>query len=118
MRRNVLLTLVCVTLAAHAVAAAQKTSWAQREIRVVTLRGLMGGKAASFQPDAPLTRVALADLAAGLSNHPAAAPADPAAPVTMTRLDSALVAALGLRTDAAAFATAANAAGLAPPRRF
>src|SRR3954447_5591353 len=118
MRRHVLLTLVCVTLAAPAVAAAQKMSWAQREIRVVTLRGLMGGKAASFQPDAPLTQAALADLVAGLSERPAAAPADPTAQVTMTNLDSALVAALGLRADATAFATAAKTAGLAPPSRF
>src|SRR5436190_12972439 len=115
MRRHVLLTLLCAILAAPAVAAAQQTSWAQREIRVVTLRGLMGGRAASFQADAPLTQAALADLAAGLADRPAVAPADPAAPVTMAKLDSALVAALRLRTDAAAFATAAKAAGLAPP---
>jgi cell wall-associated NlpC family hydrolase len=118
MRRHVLLTLVCLTLAAPAVAASQKTSWAQREIRAVTLRGLMGGKTATFQPDAPLTQAALADLAAGLTERPAVAPADPAAPVTMAKLDSGLVATLGLRTEAAAFATAAKAAGLAPPSRF
>jgi cell wall-associated NlpC family hydrolase len=118
MRRHVLLTLVFLTLAAPAVAASQKTSWAQREIRVVTLRGLMRGKAASFQPDAPLTQTALADLTAGLTERAAAASVDPAAPVTMAKLDSALVAALGLRTEAAAFATAAKAAGLAPPSRF
>jgi cell wall-associated NlpC family hydrolase len=78
----------------------------------------MGGKAASFQPDAPLTQAALADLTAGLTQRPVAASAEPAAPVTMAKLDSALVAALGLRTEAAAFATAAKAAGLAPPSRF
>jgi cell wall-associated NlpC family hydrolase len=118
MRRHALLMLLCLTLAAPAAAASAKTSWAQREIRVVTLRGLMGGKDASFQPDAALTQAALADLAAGLTERPAAAPADPAAPVTMAKLDSALVAVLGLRTEAAAFATAAKAAGLAPPSRF
>src|SRR3954469_14130501 len=118
MRRHVLLMLVCLTLAAPALAASAKASWAQREIRAVTLRGLMGGKAASFQPDAPLTQAALADLAAGLTERPATAPADPAAPVTIAKLDSALVAALGLRADAAAFATGARAAGLAPPSRF
>jgi cell wall-associated NlpC family hydrolase len=118
MRRHVLLMLVCLTLAAPAVAASAKASWAQREIRVVTLRGLMGGKVASFRPDAPLTQAALADLTAGLTQRPVAASAEPAAPVTMAKLDSALVAALGLRTEAAAFATAAKAAGLAPPSRF
>src|SRR5215218_7880501 len=118
MRRHVLLMLLCLMLAAPAAAAAAKTSWAQREIRVVTLRGLMGGKAASFRPDAPLTQAALAELAADLTERPAAAPTDPAAPVTMAKLDSVLVAAIGLRTDATAFATAAKAAGLAPPSRF
>jgi len=118
MRRHVLLMLLCLMLAAPAAAAAAKTSWAQREIRVVTLRGLMGGKAASFRPDAPLTQAALAELVADLTETPAAAPTDPAARVTMAKLDSALVAAVGLRTDATAFATAAKAAGLAPPSRF
>jgi cell wall-associated NlpC family hydrolase len=118
MRRHALLTLVCLTLAAPAVAASQTTSWAQREIRIVTSRGLMGGKAASFRPDAPLTKAALADLAAGFTERPATAPADPAAPVTMAKLDAALVAALDLRSDATAFATDAKAAGLAPPSRF
>jgi cell wall-associated NlpC family hydrolase len=118
MRRHVLLTLLCLTLAGPAVAASQKTSWAQREINVVTSRGLMGGKAASFEPDASLTQAALADLAAGVTKRPAAAPADPTGPVTMAKLDSGLVAALGLRADATAFATAAKAAGLAPPSRF
>jgi cell wall-associated NlpC family hydrolase len=118
MRRHVLLTLLCLTLAAPAVAASQKTSWAQREIRAVTSHGLMGGKAASFQPDAPLTQTELADLVAGLTERQAAAPAEPTAPVTMAKLDAALVAALGLRADSAAFANAAKAAGLAPPTRF
>ncbi len=118
MRRYALLTVLCLTLAAPAFAAAGTTSWAQREIRAVTSRGLMGGKAASFQPDAPLTQAALADLVAGLTERPAASPAEPTAPVTMAKLDSALVTALGLRADSAAFAAAAKAAGLAPPSRF
>ena len=113
-----LLTVLCLTLAAPAAAASQNTSWAQREIRVVTLRGLMGGSAASFRPDAPVTNAALADLVAGLTERRAAAPADPTAPVTMAKLDAGLVAGLGLRADAAAFATAAKTAGLAPPSRF
>jgi len=118
MRRCAILTLLCLVLAAPAFAAAGKTSWAQREILAVTARGLMGGKAASFQPDAPLTQAALADLVAGLTNRPAASTAEPAAPVTTAKLDAKLVSALGLGSDAAAFATAAGAAGLAPPTRF
>jgi cell wall-associated NlpC family hydrolase len=118
MRRYVLLTLVSLTLAAPALAAAQKASWAQREIRTVTLHGLMGGKAASFKPDAPLTQAALADLVAGLTRRAAASPADPTAPVTIAKLDAKLVSALGLGADLAAFATVAKTAGLAPPSRF
>jgi cell wall-associated NlpC family hydrolase len=118
MRRCALLTLLGLALVAPALAAAQKTSWAQREIRAVTSRGLMGGNAASFQPDAPLTQAALADLVAGLTNHGAAPTAEPAAPVTMAKLDSKLVSALGLGVDATAFAAGAKTAGLAPPTRF
>jgi len=118
MRRHVFLTLLCLTLAAPVVAAAQKASWAQREIRVVTSRGLMGGTAASFQPDALLTKSALADLVAGLTERQAVTPADPTASVTMANLDSKLVAGLGLSTDASAFTTGAKTAGLAPPSRF
>ena len=116
MRRYALLTLLCGTLVAPAFAAAQQTSWAQREIRAVTSRGLMG-KAATFRPDAPLTQAALADLVAGLTERQATSPAEPWAPVTMAKLDSKLVSALGLGADAAAFAAAARAAGLAPPSR-
>src|SRR5436190_13682085 len=115
MLRRVLLTVLCLTLTAPAAAAAQKTSWAQREIRLVTLRGLMGGKAASFQPDAPLTQAALADLVGGLTDRPAAAPAAATSPVTMAKLDAGLVAGLGLRADATAFASAARSSGLTPP---
>src|SRR5262245_55815365 len=118
MRRHVLLTVLCMALAAPAVAASQKTSWAQREIRVVTSRGLMGGKATSFRPDAPLTQAALSDLVAGLTDKEAATPADATAPVSMAKLDSKLVAALGLGAEATSFATAAKTAGLEPPSRF
>jgi len=118
MRRRALLTLLGLALVAPAFAAAQKASWAQREIRAVTSRGLMGGNAASFQADAPLTQATLADLVAGLTDHAAAPTAEPAAPVTMAKLDSKLVSALGLGADAAAFASGAKTAGLAPPTRF
>src|SRR6059058_166260 len=118
MRRRVLLTVLCLTLAAPAAAASQNTSWAQREIRVVTLRGLMGGSAASFRPDAPLTNAALADLVAGLTERRAAAPADPTAPVTMAKRDARLGGGLGPRAGAGPFAPAARTAARAPRSRF
>jgi S-layer homology domain len=45
-------------------------SWAQAEIKLVTGRGLLGGNAATFKPDAPLTRRALVGLVAGLTDMP------------------------------------------------
>ena len=118
MRRYALLTVLCLIVAAPAFAAARTTSWAQREIRAVTSRGLMGGKAASFQPDAPLTQAALADLVAGLTERPAASPAEPTAPSRWRSSTRRSSTALGLRADSAAFAADAKAAGLAPPSRF
>src|ERR1051325_7139575 len=119
MRRRALLPLLCLSLALPAVAAgAAKQSWAQREIRVVAARGLMGANAATFKPDAPLTQAALADLIGGLTDQEPATPADPTAPVTMAKLDSKLVAALGLSPDATTFAGAARPPGLDPPARF
>jgi cell wall-associated NlpC family hydrolase len=119
MRYRLLPPLLCLSLVLPAVAAgAAKQSWAQREIRVVTSRGLLGGSATNFKPDAPLTQAALADLVAGLTDKEPAAAADPSAPVTMAKLDSKLVSALALGADAATFAGAARAAGLAPPSRF
>src|SRR5690349_1939648 len=95
MRRRALLPLLCLALVLPAGAAgAAKQSWAQREIRLVTSRGLMGANAATFKPDAPLTQQALSDLVAGLTDKEPAAPADPSTPVTMAKLDSKLVAAL------------------------
>lgn len=116
MRRLVVIAALCLSLAPAA--SADKGSWAAREIRVVTAHGLMGGSASTFKPDAPLTQGALAALAAGLADTQAATPTSPSAPATMTQLDASLVTALGLRTDAADFAAAARAAGLAPPSRF
>ena len=117
MRRFALIAVLCLTLA-PAASAQPKGSWAAREIRIVTARGLMGGDATKFRPDAPLTQGALAALAAGLTGKQAATATTPSAPATMAQLDASLVTALGLRADAADFAAAARAAGLAPPSRF
>ena len=45
---------------------AREGSWAQPQIKLVTARGLMGGDAVDFKPDAPLTQGALAELVAEL----------------------------------------------------
>jgi cell wall-associated NlpC family hydrolase len=118
MRRHLLL-LLCLSLVLPAVAAGSaKTSWAQPQIKLVTSQGLMGGDAATFKPDSPLTQSALAELTADLTDQEVTAPAVPAALVTMAGLDSSLVKALGLREAAAAFALGARSAGLSPPSRF
>ena len=66
----------------------------------MTDRGLMGGNAAAFRPDAPLTQRALADLVAELTELPPPEPAAPAAQATLAGLDQALVRGLGLSDDA------------------
>ena len=97
---------------------AAKQSWAHREIKVVTDRGLMGGNAAAFRPDAPLTQRALADLVAELTELPPPEPAAPAAQATLAGLDQALVRGLGLSDDARRFYLGARATGVKPPARF
>lgn len=78
----------------------------------------MGGNAATFRPEAPLTRSALSDLVAGLTDTPPAGAASPTANVTLAGLDQSLVRGLGLGDDARRFYLGARAAGLRPPTRF
>src|ERR1051325_9244068 len=106
MRRHVLLPLLCLSLSLPAVAAgsAKTSSWAQPQIKLVTARGLMGGDAANFKPDLPLTQNALSEIVADLTDQEATTPSVPEGPVTMTGLDASLVKALGLRDAATAFA--------------
>ena len=120
MRRRLvpLLMLVALTPAAALAGVAAKASWAQPQITVVSARGLMGGRAATFRPDAPLTQSALERLVADLTDRKNRAPAAPNDPATMAELDAALVRGLGLGDAAAAFAATARAAGLKPPARF
>ena len=93
-------------------------SWAQAEIVLVTSNGLLGGDAASFRPDDPLTASDLAELYNAVSGQAPAIPAEPAAPVTIAALDAQLVRGLGLSGAARAFTNGVRAAGLAPPGRF
>jgi len=110
--------LALAFLPPSATAARGRASWAQPEIALVTAHGLLGGDAASFRPDDPLTAGELASLVAGLTGTLPTAPTDPSAPVTITQLDAALVRGEGLGAAARRFADGVRAAGLAPPGRF
>jgi cell wall-associated NlpC family hydrolase len=101
-----------------ALLAAAKRSWAAPEIKLVTSQGLMGGDPATFRPDAPLTRGALDDLVAGLTELPRETTSTTGGNVTLAGLDQALVRALDLGDDARLFYLGARNAGLRPPSRF
>ena len=118
--RRIIAATICASLALGAPTAvlAAKRSWADREIKLVTSRGLMGGNAATFRPDAPLTKRALSDLVAGLTKTPAAPAANPTAPATIANLDQALVRGLELADDARRFSLGVRATGARPPARF
>src|SRR5262249_32534139 len=119
MRRHLLLLLFALALVVPTIAAgSEKRSWAQAQIKLVTSRGLMGGDASRFEPDAPLTQGALPDPGTGPPGADAARPTAPAASVTLAGLDATLVKALGLGDAATTFLRAARSAGLAPPSRF
>jgi len=108
----------CLTLGAPAVVLAAKRSWADGEIKLVTGQGLMGGDAARFRPDAPLTRRALDGLVAELAESPTTAAANPTAQVTLAQLDQALVRGVELSDEARRFYLGARATGAKPPARF
>ncbi|HET9323596.1 MAG TPA: NlpC/P60 family protein [Gaiellaceae bacterium] len=112
------LVCACLALGAPTAVLAAKRSWAYREIAFVTGQGLMGGDAAAFRPDAPLTKRALGDLVLELGGLPGAEPPDPGAPATMAELDQALVRGLALSDDARRFYLGARATGVKPPARF
>src|SRR5436190_4417722 len=96
-RRSLLLCALVAVLAAAPSGAAKTTpSWAQAEIRAVVAAGLMANDPATFRPDDPLTRGALEQLVAGLTEATPVTPASPAAKVTMAGLDARFVSALGL----------------------
>ena len=111
--------LACAALAlVLASPAAAAGSWALPQIKVVTSKGLMGGRPAAFRPADPLTQGELGDLVAGLTGRQPPAAADPAAPVTIAQLDAQLVRALGLLPVARQFSSGVRAAGLLPSRYF
>jgi cell wall-associated NlpC family hydrolase len=119
MRRRSLLCALVTTLAlAPAADAAKSTSWAQPQIKAVVAAGLMAPDTASFRPDDPLTRGALEELVAGLTDATAVTPGNPNTKVTIAGLDARLVSALSLSPTAKRFTQGARAAGLAIPARF
>ena len=118
MRRRSLLCALVAMLAVAPAGAAKSASWAQAEIKTVVAAGLMAPDTASFRPDDPLTRAALEDVVAGLTEATPATPANPSAKVTMAGLDARLVGALRLSGTAKLFTDGARAAGLTVPARF
>lgn len=107
-----------LSLPLSGLASPRAAAWDQPQIVLVTSHGLLGGDATDFRPADALTAGDLAALVTGLTGKPSAAPADPAAPVTIAQLDAALVRGEGLQPAAARFRAAAVAAGLRPPARF
>ncbi|MDP9492350.1 MAG: C40 family peptidase [Actinomycetota bacterium] len=119
MRRLIAATVcACLILGAPAVVLAAQSSWAQREIKLVTDHGLMGGDAARFRPEAPLTKRALAELVADLAEMPPVPTAVPSAHATLAELDQALVRGLELSDEARLMYLGARATGARPPARF
>jgi cell wall-associated NlpC family hydrolase len=121
--RLLVTALVCACLALGAptvVLANAKRSWAHAEIKLVTAQGLMGGDAATFRPEAPLTRGALDELVFGLTEDAEvpAARGNSNVHVSLATLDRTLVRALELGDDARLLYLGARAAGLRPPARF
>ena len=120
MTRRLLLAVLAIALLAATppLASAAKRSWAQREIKLVTSRGLMSASGGAFRPDDPLTQGELTELATALGDETTRVPASTSGTVTIAQLDAQLVNALGLGDDAALFYRAARAVGLKPPARF
>jgi hypothetical protein len=118
--RRVLLAVLGIALLAAmpSLASAAKRSWAQREIKLVTSKGVMSAPSGAFRPDDALTQGELAELVTALSGEPTRVPASPSSRVTIAQLDAQLVGALGLGDEATLFYRAARAAGLKPPARF
>jgi cell wall-associated NlpC family hydrolase len=118
-RRAVLAMLAFALVAATPpLASAAKRSWAQKEIKLVTSRGLMTTAGGAFRPDDPVSQGELAELVTGLTGEPTRVPASSGGKVTIAQLDAQLVDALGLGDDAARFYRAARAAGIKAPARF
>ncbi len=120
MRRRLAVPCALAALLAFAPVSAAKSpaSWAEPQIQAVVAAGLMGTDVATFHPNEPLTRIALEQLAAGLTHSAPSLVPNPTAPVTVTNLDARLVNVLALADTAKTFEQGAVAAVLKPPSRF
>ena len=120
MRRRALLgaALALALAFASPAFAAGSASWAAPQIKVVTAKGLMGGRAAAFRPNDPLTWGDLTALVGALTSQEVPLAADPGTPVTIAQLDAQLVRGLGLLPAAREFSSGVRAAGLVPTRYF
>ena len=105
MTRRALIAMLAIALLALTppLASAAKRSWAQREIKLVTARGLMTASGGSFRPDDSLTQGELTQLVSGLTAEPTRVPASATSGVTIAQLDAQLVGALGLGDEATLF---------------
>jgi cell wall-associated NlpC family hydrolase len=112
--------LICcfAALPAAALAAAPADLWAQPQVNAVIRSGLFDATPATFDPSAPLSRAALADAVARLTDVPASQVGSPGDPVSIEELDAALVRAVGLGDASNLFYLGASDAGLDPPARF
>jgi hypothetical protein len=116
MRRRIAI-LALFTLLLALAPSAHAASWALPQIRIVVGKGLMAPSVAEFRPNDALTRKELAEVLVALT-HKEQVVVDPQKPVTVRRLDAALVRALGLGPTATRFRQVTYAAGLKPPARF
>jgi cell wall-associated NlpC family hydrolase len=117
-RRRFALACALAALVLSPTSSAKPASWALPQIEAVVGAGVMGTNVATFRPNDPLTRAALEQLVAGLTQTPLASPASPTAGVTMAGLDARLVSALDLTETGKLFQSGAKVAGLTPPGRF
>ena len=117
-RQRLLSLAVATALAALGAAAASGApgrlpNWAAPQIATVVAHGLMGATSVrDFQPNAVLTRQALADLASGLEQELAAPPAPLPAPPTAATTTAATT--TTTTTTAAATTTAASGGSSSP----
>ena len=120
MRALVVAAAVLTAALLPATAQAAKRSWAQPQIDQVIAAGLLAPSIAGFEPDAQLTRSALAEVFPVLElRRPRARPyrfalGFPDAPVTIRELNGALVSFLDLGDSARAITAQLRTAGLAP----
>jgi cell wall-associated NlpC family hydrolase len=114
----VLALFAAALLSVPAWGAQTSEAWAAAAIRTVTADGILPGTPGTFRAADPLTGLQLSSMLAALGEPSLKVSTAAGEPVTISGLDAALVAALGLRPVAAQFAAVARSAGIDPPRRF